>query len=265
MTWAPRNKSEDEDEDDGDGERKDERTDKNMDNSEASAEDEGISLHVDALTDHSCSVESDGEKVTCRTGDLVCDSGAEIQDKCEATDLGEERQRGASPKPVTSSPLTGVEAPLLTHHHRENSTNKTCLDGQNQTVKPKLWSLAEIATSDPKQQNCPPGVGLLTSSAPGASPAGAVYPATSILGRPLYYTSPFYSNYTNYGNFSPLQGQGILRYNSAAEGLLHKQTGEPLIKTNPNQTEAHFRASNAESKKDPSEVFTVRSQSYLSS
>jgi len=41
MTWAPRNKSEDEDEDDGDGERKDERPDKTMDNSEASAEDEG--------------------------------------------------------------------------------------------------------------------------------------------------------------------------------------------------------------------------------
>uniref|UniRef100_A0A671Q558 Iroquois homeobox 2 n=1 Tax=Sinocyclocheilus anshuiensis TaxID=1608454 RepID=A0A671Q558_9TELE len=201
MTWAPRTKSEDEDEDDGDGERKDERTDKNMDNSEASAEDEGISLHVDALTDHSCSVESDGEKVACRTGDLVY------------------------------------------------STNKTC---QNQTVKPKLWSLAEIATSDPKQQqqqNCPPGVGLLTSTASSASPAGAVYPATSILGRPLYYTSPFYSNYTNYGNFSPLQGQGILRYNSSGEGLLHKQSGEPLLKTNPNQTEQHFRASNAESKK----------------
>ncbi len=44
VTWAPRNKSEDEDEDDGDGERKDERADKNMDNSEASAEDEGALL-----------------------------------------------------------------------------------------------------------------------------------------------------------------------------------------------------------------------------
>lgn len=212
----------------------------------------GISLH---LTDHSCSVESDGEKVACRTRDLVCDSGPDTKDKCDAGDLDtgrEDRQRGPSPKPLTSSPLTAVEAPLLTHHHRENSTNKTCLDGQNQSVKPKLWSLAEIATSDPKQQqqqNCPPGVGLLTSTASSASPAGAVYPATSILGRPLYYTSPFYSNYTNYGNFSPLQGQGILRYNSAGEGLLHKQSGEPLLKTNPNQTEQHFRASNAESKK----------------
>lgn len=42
MTWAPRNKSEDEDEEDGDGERKEvERSEKILDNSEASAEDEG--------------------------------------------------------------------------------------------------------------------------------------------------------------------------------------------------------------------------------
>ena len=39
MTWAPRNKSEDED--DGDGERNDDRLEKNLDNSETSAEDEG--------------------------------------------------------------------------------------------------------------------------------------------------------------------------------------------------------------------------------
>uniref|UniRef100_A0A8C5EBI3 Homeobox domain-containing protein n=1 Tax=Gouania willdenowi TaxID=441366 RepID=A0A8C5EBI3_GOUWI len=61
---------------------------------------------------------------------------------------------------------------------------------QNPTVKPKLWSLAEIATSDQKQH--PP----------------SLYAPPSILGRQIYYSSPFYSNYTNYGNFSPLQGQG---------------------------------------------------------
>ncbi|XP_013869692.1 iroquois-class homeodomain protein IRX-2a, partial [Austrofundulus limnaeus] len=43
MTWAPRSKSEDEEEEDADGERKEEaeRSDKTLDNSEASAEDEG--------------------------------------------------------------------------------------------------------------------------------------------------------------------------------------------------------------------------------
>ncbi|XP_026882179.2 iroquois-class homeodomain protein IRX-2a [Electrophorus electricus] len=290
MTWAPRNKSEDEDEDDGEGERKEDRTEKHLENSEASAEDEGISLHVDALTDHSCSAESDGEKVTCRIGDLVCSSGVDAKDKCDQSDLDTrhgERQQGLSPKPVTSSPLTGVEAPILNHHQDSRNKNKACLDsrtaadGQNQTVKPKLWSLAEIATSDAKQplgQNCPPAVGLLTSTASNTSPAGPVYSASSILGRPLYYTSPFYSTYTNYGNFGSLQSQGILRYNSSGvasnEALpqtllnasaIHKHSPESLLKPSQNPTEHHFRASSVEAKKDTIEVCAVGAQSYLAS
>ncbi|KAM6967819.1 iroquois-class homeodomain protein IRX-2a [Aplochiton taeniatus] len=301
MTWAPRNKSEDEDEDDGDGERKEhDPSEKNHDNSETSAEDEGISLHVDTLTDHSCSAESDGEKVSCRVVDMVCESRSDRRDKCEDDDGDiENDEHGLSPKPVTSSPLTGVEAPILNHQHqhhlqhqhqhhqREDARNvnksSSCLDNrisssgpQNTAVKPKLWSLAEIATSDPKQQhlgqNCPSNVGLLTPTSPTASPAsGQVYSASSILGRPIYYTSPFYSNYTNYGNFSPLQGQGILRYNSsmaaaaaaaavaANEGISPQtvleasaamQKHDSLIKCNPNQiVEQHFRPSNLESKK----------------
>uniref|UniRef100_A0A673IIU6 Iroquois homeobox 2a n=1 Tax=Sinocyclocheilus rhinocerous TaxID=307959 RepID=A0A673IIU6_9TELE len=162
----------------------------------------------------------------------------------------------SSPLPYSTDPATGFPSYMVNSLFRFRP-------------QASLWSLAEIATSDPKQQqqqqqNCPPGVGLLTSTASSASPTGAVYPATSILGRPLYYTSPFYSNYTNYGNFSPLQGQGILRYNSSGEGLLHKQSGEPLLKTNPNQTEQHFRASNAESKKEKwSEFLRHNSQSGL--
>ncbi|XP_039592963.1 iroquois-class homeodomain protein IRX-2a [Polypterus senegalus] len=278
MTWAPRNKSEDEDEDDGDGERKDELSKKGQDNNETSAEDEGISLHVDTLTDHSCSADSDGEKVNCRTVDSVCESGSDTKDKCEEEDDDvddvdeEERERSVSPKPVTSSPLTGVEAPLLNHHHHEDtcrSTNKANLDNrlssgpQTQTIKPKLWSLAEIATSDQKQhlgQSCQSTV--LSSSTSSTSSASTVYPASSILGRPIYYTSPFYTNYTNYGNFSPLQSQGILRYNSAAvtanEGLtqtvlntasIHKQSADSLLKNNSNQLEQHFRSASYEAKK----------------
>ncbi|XP_018618384.1 iroquois-class homeodomain protein IRX-2a isoform X1 [Scleropages formosus] len=286
MTWAPRNKSEDEDEDEGDGERKEDRVEKNLDNSEASAEDEGISLHVDTLTDHSCSAESDVEKVSCRIGDIVCESGSDTKDKCEDDDdqdaENEERQRGLSPKPVTTSPLTGVEAPTLNHQDSSRSSSKASLDirassgPQNQTVKPKLWSLAEIATSDQKQhhvgQNCPPT--LLASTSSTTSPANSVYSASSILGRPIYYTSPFYSNYTNYGNFNPLQGQGILRYGSANEGLAqtvlasgppHRQATESPTKSNPSQPEHHFRPSNLEPKKDTLDVCTVGAQPYLSS
>ncbi|KAI3360834.1 hypothetical protein L3Q82_013057 [Scortum barcoo] len=336
MTWAPRNKSEDEDEEDGDAERKEvERSEKTLDNSEASAEDEGISLHVDTLTDHSCSAESDGEKVSCRVGDLGSEQAGDKRGDEDGEDRSRDPRAQLSPKPVTSSPLTGVEAPVLGHHHhnphhqhphhqqhhhlhlhhlhqlhsqREDlarsiingngsiSTNKSsspCLDGrpssgppQNPTTKPKLWSLAEIATSDQKQQphqqqqpgqpagqpagqpGCPSSSGgLLTPPAPSAtttaatSPAASspsLYPTPSILGRPIYYTSPFYSNYTNYGNFSPLQGQGILRYTNSS-GALEASTNpkhrpdSPLVKNNPNQIvvveQQHFRAAHLEAKK----------------
>uniref|UniRef100_A0A8C6UY93 Iroquois homeobox 2a n=1 Tax=Neogobius melanostomus TaxID=47308 RepID=A0A8C6UY93_9GOBI len=251
MTWAPRNKSEDEDEDDGDGERKEaERSEKTLDNSEASAEDEGISLHVDTLTDHSCSAESDVEKVNCRTGEL----------RRGGTSPG--RTGHISPKPITSSPLTGVEAPILNPHHlhqlhhhlqredlaRSLMAGNKALDSraqsQNPTVKPKLWSLAEIATSDPKhhpQQQSANGPsssgGLLTAPTSAASPP-SLYPPPSIIGRPIYYTSPFYSNYTNYGNFSPLQGQGS--YSPVAK---HNNT---IVEQLPHQ---HFRSANLEAKK----------------
>ncbi|KAL0963290.1 hypothetical protein UPYG_G00304210 [Umbra pygmaea] len=282
MTWAPRNKSEDEEEDEGDGERKIDRSEKNVDNNETSAEDEGISLHVDTLTDHSCSAESDGEKVSCRIGHVVSESGSDTKDKCEDDDEeddddheleNDDHHRGLSSKPMSSSPLTGMEGSFLNIHHRENNNNnKSRIDNRNssaphnQTVKPKLWSLAEIATSDPKQQHhpgqtCPP-LGLLSSPSSNASPAvpGAVYSASPILGRPLYYTSPFYSNYTNYGNFSPLQGQpGILRFNSAANdgltqtaaeaGAIHKHTTDSLVKSNSNHIEQQFRPSLLNSKK----------------
>ncbi|XP_012577187.1 PREDICTED: iroquois-class homeodomain protein IRX-2 [Condylura cristata] len=119
MTWAPRNKSEDEDEDEGDAARsKEESPEKAQDGAETSAEDEGISLHVDSLTDHSCSAESDGEKLPGPAGDPLCESGSECKDKYDELEDDEEGDEEgprdlAPPKPVTASPLTGVEAPLL--------------------------------------------------------------------------------------------------------------------------------------------------------
>lgn len=280
-------------------------------------------MHVDSLTDHSCSAESDGERVTCSVGELASDQPG---DKCDEDDDDHKHDLRSqlSPKPITSSPLTGIEAPVLSHHHlhhmqhlhgqREDlarslvsvaagkaascpESRSTSGPPQNPAVKPKLWSLAEIATSDqkqqhqqlgqPGQQSCPSSSsGLLTPPTPSsASPAAtspSLYPAPSILGRPLYYTSPFYSNYTNYGNFSPLQGQGILRYTNSSgvnlaaaaaaaaaanEGLSASQQalevstntksrpGSPLVKNNPNQIvtveqqQQHFRPAHLEGKK----------------
>ncbi|XP_054840322.1 iroquois-class homeodomain protein IRX-2 [Eublepharis macularius] len=310
MTWAPRNKSEDEDEElDADGglRAKDAPSDKARQGHEASAEDEGISLQVDSLTDHSCSAESDGEKAPCRAGDPLCESGSECKDKYEEIEEedddeddveedeeeDEEAGRGPPAKPVTSSPLTGVEAPLLGHPQGQDAARhaaKAALDARLPPAapqstaagsKPKLWSLAEIATSDLKHPQPAHGLGppgCPASGPPSSGPHNAAYSPSSLLGRHIYYTSPFYSNYTNYGNFNALPGQGLLRYNSAAvasgEGLgqavlsgsgsaAHKQGAESSLKSLAGHLEPHYKPSGSDAKKDPTEVCTVGVQPYL--
>lgn len=94
-------------------------------------------------------------------------------------------------------------------------------------AKPKLWSLAEIATSSDKVKDggsgsegspCPPGplpgagpalAGSRASPAPAPSrspSAQCPFPGGTVLSRPLYYTAPFYPGYTNYGSFGHLHG-----------------------------------------------------------
>ncbi|KAM5264913.1 iroquois-class homeodomain protein IRX-2 [Ctenodactylus gundi] len=290
MTWAPRNKSEDEDEDDGDPARgKAEGAGKALEGAETSAEDEGISLHVDSLTDHSCSAESDAEKLSCRgAGDPSCESGSECKDKYDELededdeddeDEDDSGERGlAPPKPVTSSPLTGVEAPLLSPAPEaapRGAGGKTPLGSRTSpgapppATKPKLWSLAEIATSDLKQPSpgagCgPPGLPAAAAPAPaGAPPGGSPYPASPLLGRHLYYTSPFYGNYTNYGNLNAaLQGQGLLRYNAAPGDPLPgaPKPASDAAKAGAHPLETHYRPPGGggfEPKKDASEGCTV--------
>ncbi|XP_030313676.1 iroquois-class homeodomain protein IRX-5 isoform X2 [Calypte anna] len=85
-------------------------------------------------------------------------------------------------------------------------------------AKPKLWSLAEIATSVDKAKEAggeaaPPGPAVLGGSGPSRSPprprspvAQCPFPNGAVLPRPLYYTAPFYPGYTNYGSFGALHG-----------------------------------------------------------
>ncbi|XP_048372060.1 iroquois-class homeodomain protein IRX-2 [Sphaerodactylus townsendi] len=281
MTWAAPNKSEDDDDEpDGDAERAKGAADKARDGHDASADDEGISLQVDSLTDHSCSAESDGEKAPRRAGEPLCESGSECKDKYEELqdDEEEDDDDDEEVKAVTSSPLTGLEAPpLLGHPQGEDAVrshgNKALLEGRlpptapTQASKPKLWSLAEIATSDLKQPPPPPP------------------PPSSLLGRHLYYAAaaaPFYGNYTNYGNFSALQGPGLLRYNAAAvaasEGLVgpavlgaggggsaaHKAgAAENALKSLAGAPQPHYKPADADAKKDPTEVCPGGVQAYL--
>ncbi|XP_067159010.1 iroquois-class homeodomain protein IRX-5 [Apteryx mantelli] len=87
-------------------------------------------------------------------------------------------------------------------------------------AKPKLWSLAEIATSADKGKEpgggeaaAAPGPAALGGGGPSRSPprprsppAQCPFPNGAVLPRPLYYTAPFYPGYTNYGSFGALHG-----------------------------------------------------------
>uniref|UniRef100_A0A670YW16 Iroquois homeobox 5 n=1 Tax=Pseudonaja textilis TaxID=8673 RepID=A0A670YW16_PSETE len=91
--------------------------------------------------------------------------------------------------------------------------------GSGPLSKPKLWSLAEIATSADKAKEAgssgetppqtPSGLGAPapTARSPSAAPCPFPNGAASVLPRPLYYaTSPFYPGYTNYASFGHLHG-----------------------------------------------------------
>ncbi|XP_013912710.1 PREDICTED: iroquois-class homeodomain protein IRX-5-like [Thamnophis sirtalis] len=94
--------------------------------------------------------------------------------------------------------------------------------GPGALSKPKLWSLAEIATSadkakeggsgetPPQTPSCLNGPAAQSPTARSPSAAPCPFPngaAASVLPRPLYYaTSPFYPGYTNYASFGHLHG-----------------------------------------------------------
>ncbi|XP_021264395.1 iroquois-class homeodomain protein IRX-5 isoform X1 [Numida meleagris] len=86
-------------------------------------------------------------------------------------------------------------------------------------AKPKLWSLAEIATSADRAreaggETAAPGPTVLGGGGPPrpspprprSPPAQCPFPNGAVLPRPLYYTAPFYPGYTNYGSFGALHG-----------------------------------------------------------
>ncbi|KAM3917924.1 iroquois-class homeodomain protein IRX-5 [Leptodactylus fuscus] len=100
-------------------------------------------------------------------------------------------------------------------HHGPASSNVTSVihSPPASTSKPKLWSLAEIATSsDKSKESSEVSVGsstaqpmAATTSSPSRSPSAAChFPNNAVLSRPLYYSTPFYPGYTNYSSFGHL-------------------------------------------------------------
>ncbi|KAE8607943.1 hypothetical protein XENTR_v10011335 [Xenopus tropicalis] len=115
-----------------------------------------------------------------------------------------------------SHPLDLVHRNALVQHGPvTNNATSVIHSPPASTSKPKLWSLAEIATSSDKVKESsdaaavagttPAQSMVVSASSPSRSPSAQChFPSNTVLSRPLYYSNPFYPGYTNYGTFSHL-------------------------------------------------------------
>ncbi|KAM4614405.1 iroquois-class homeodomain protein IRX-5 isoform 2-T2 [Discoglossus pictus] len=108
-------------------------------------------------------------------------------------------------------------SPPIQHGTAINNATSVIHSPPTSTTKPKLWSLAEIATSSDKNKESNEAISgpgstsapsiVASTPSPSRSPSTPChFPNSAVLSRPLYYSTPFYPGYTNYGTFGHLHG-----------------------------------------------------------
>ncbi|XP_075996100.1 iroquois-class homeodomain protein IRX-5b [Genypterus blacodes] len=206
MTWTPRNRSEDEeDEDNIDLERNDEDEDPVKANNEIETKNEPASVGGS-----SCGIiyrEDTGSSN---------DSDRDVPDQ----DFKDPRDRRMMPHILgpNSRGVPPQNAPLELRGSEPERTvtpaskDRACEDSTNAVPapKPKLWSLAEIATSSDKSKGSNDsslGAGQQIASHPVPTHTHRnPFPHSAALSRHLYYSSPFIPGYSNYGTLGSLHG-----------------------------------------------------------
>ncbi|KAL8194976.1 UNVERIFIED_CONTAM: Iroquois-class homeodomain protein IRX-5 [Gekko kuhli] len=270
MTWTPRNRSEDEEEEENiDLEKNDEEDPQKLEEkAEQEApetgggglEQKGQAAGKDpdggALSDSDCK-EAPEEAPSkglpgcspplahCLPGRLLLQAHPQLQ--AGGGERGEDPP-APHPLPLQYRPPSAELHPLLPSNHGTSVIHSPQQPPPQAAAaalsKPKLWSLAEIATSADKAKEgggggghgsgeaslqAPPGLGA-AQSPPSRSPSAAQCPfpnSAAVLSRPLYYTSPFYPGYTNYGSFGHLHnagaaGNGSPHFNGLNQTLLNR-------------------------------------------
>nr|XP_015223996.1 PREDICTED: iroquois-class homeodomain protein IRX-5 isoform X1 [Lepisosteus oculatus] len=221
MTWTPRNRSEDEEEEE------------NIDLEKNDDEEP----HKPTEKGDSTDTESGEHKPN--PGEITCDRfkdegpGKEIDPILTDSELKDHEDRTEilpeSPRPTTSTPSAVPRGTEIIAHDKpaemvhasstgnsvhSNSVVTSVIHSPPVAPKPKLWSLAEIATSSDRSKgstDVPQPAGPAQSSviagtptSPSRSPSQCTFPNSTVLSRPIYYASPFYAGYTNYGTFGHL-------------------------------------------------------------
>uniref|UniRef100_G3PWN4 Iroquois homeobox 5a n=1 Tax=Gasterosteus aculeatus TaxID=69293 RepID=G3PWN4_GASAC len=230
MTWTPRNRSEDEEEDENiDLEKNDDDEPNKPTDKGDSTDTEGIMhncVHAPDSISQCCSLASRLPQPPPPPSKTICyrfkeeTHGKDTDPLLSDSELKDPEERTTellpdSAKPTTSSPSAlprGNQAAaaqqdkpsdlsLATGSVTSNATS--VIHSPPSAPKPKLWSLAEIATSTDRCKIAAMG----TNASPSRSSPQCPLPNSTVLSRPLYYTSPFYPGYTNYGgSFGHLHG-----------------------------------------------------------
>ncbi|KAM4619001.1 iroquois-class homeodomain protein IRX-5b [Polymixia lowei] len=228
MTWTPRNRSEDEEDDDNiDLERNDDDEEpiKPTNEIESKIESAGqrptpVENHCDTYKEDSGSSNDTDRGLTDPDfkdhGDKRMSqipgpaTGTSPQNAQLGVHRGSESERTTSPasKQRTGDSGTGISS---------NATS--VIHSQNPTPKPKLWSLAEIATSSDKSKGSSDtaqslGTGQQIPAHPASTPR-TQFSHSAALSRHLYYTSPFIPGYSNYGSFGHLHNSSGSNMGSA--------------------------------------------------
>uniref|UniRef100_A0A3B3TLE0 Iroquois homeobox 5 n=1 Tax=Poecilia latipinna TaxID=48699 RepID=A0A3B3TLE0_9TELE len=193
MTWTPRNRSEDEEEED----LTEEETELRSDSGEWLQEGQ---LHrlIDCVHHPSA---SDSSRLAFRE-----DTGT------DRAPLDQRLPHVAAPP--HSGPLEALRASGSEHTSSPSSLDSCgTTQGPNPAPKPKLWSLAEIATSVDKNTGSSDSPQSRGRSSLGHGPA---------LPRHLYYASPFIPGYSSFRPLGPLQGGPGSHINGLQQKMLER-------------------------------------------
>ncbi|XP_068996103.1 LOW QUALITY PROTEIN: Iroquois homeobox protein 5a-like [Embiotoca jacksoni] len=192
MTWTPRNRSEDEEDEDA---IELERHEEDEDTTKTGGEEGG------GKSDRAPRRASDSCGLMFRD-----DSGSDTDrgfTDLDFKDSGDRRlPRIQGPTSTSGAPPSGAGALVVFQPAAEGAR-----PGPTAAPKPKLWSLAEIATSAERSKGCSDS----QSGGAGPQPAAASTPRTPFPHGPalpchLYYSSPFLPGYSGYAPLGPLHG-----------------------------------------------------------
>ncbi|XP_062442286.1 iroquois-class homeodomain protein IRX-5 [Rhea pennata] len=241
MTWTPRNRSEDEEEEENiDLEKNDEDEPQKLEEKgdpgtpDTGAAEPKAAAGCERLRETPSPKEAEGglsdsdckEAAEERLDGLAAPAkapGSSPLGPCPAA-RGLQPAAGGEEPPHYRPPSAAAAPPHAADLHPLLPAGASVIHSPQQAAlaKPKLWSLAEIATSADKCKEpgggeaaaaAAPGPAALGGGGPSRSPprprsppAQCPFPNGAVLPRPLYYTAPFYPGYTNYGSFGALHG-----------------------------------------------------------